>query len=254
MIILKINKFIHIIFSFLVAVSIFSSAIFIGTASPKKELDANQNVAEPYNAEHLPIISKTILINITDLSLCFLLTLNSRKNEITVFSFPKESVKNSDEHFNTNIPETSCYNLFGKRIDKTISLSQGALKKIVDFWGGVIIYTTYGFKSPSNSEITLPYTEEKEQIFGAVFVQILADYAYPDEKMLLYFSELMLSLIKKIITEIDENSFAFLFDNCETNINYKNFIDAKAALPYCAKNLSYSSAKGVWLGNEFFLQ
>ncbi len=233
---------------------LFSFSYFPFIIQKQKSSETKVETQEPYQAKTSYSFNSKILFRLEELNFYFILSLNSFKSETSLFLFSGHSIKDSAQKFSNSSPSEDCYNFFGERITKTVSISNEALGLIIDRLGGIIIKPIYGIKSPSNPEITISAGEDEEQVFGGAIIDILGMEKRPSYEQQLYCSNILLTVLKKGILNLDEDLFEDFINNCQTDISFSDFIDHKDSLKFCLDNFSATAAEGVWLNDEYFLK
>jgi hypothetical protein len=241
---------VSLIFSFLV----FSFG-FLNFIPIKNTVNvAKKNTNAPYEGNSSKALGTVIFIKINETSSNFLIELNSDKEQISSFYFNDFSINNSTESFNRFSAKEACLDFFGIKPQKTLYLSEATLKSIINLTGGIGIAIPYGISSPSNKDLTLAFDSNKQQIFGETVLQILKEDTYPSYEKQLYYSEILATVMKNVLNNINNELFEFISENAKTDISYADFIDHQDALKQCSKNITFSAAKGVWLNNNYYLQ
>lgn len=241
---------ISLIFSFLV----FSFG-FLNFIPIKNTINvAEKNINVPYESNSSKALGTVIFIKINEINSNFLIELNSEEEGISSFCFTDFSIKNSTESFNHFVAKEACLDFFGINPQKTLYLSEACLKSIINLTGGVEIAIPYGIPSPSNKDLTLAIDSNKQQIFGETVLQILKEDTYPSYEKQLYYSEIISTVIKNVLNNMDNELFEYITENATTDISFADFIDHQDALKQCSKNITFSAAKGVWLNDNYYLQ
>lgn len=249
-----IKRLIYFSASFIVAFTLFASLISVCLIpQDNTKFVAEQNLTESYYTAPLPIISKKYLVEITDLPLYLYISLNSSASECTVFTIPKNSVKNSTIIFDANSPLKSCEKFFLLSPDTIISINSSLLEQLINLSGGINMPTPYGITSPSVPQKYIS-AQDVSTIFGFTFLSIIKDNTFPDQKRMSYYSEIICKALKSILSDFSQKDLVFFNEKINMRISYVDYYNNHKAVESCFDKLNFSSPEGVWINENYFLK
>lgn len=157
----------------------------------------------PYSSP-LPIPSSTILLQIENCPVRFLIKTSPKKANLSVTcteDFPSEN----------------------KSI-RNISFKLDEFENTVNYLGGVEIETPYGLPCPAKNKKIIA-KDEKLLVHGASLGEILTIEATPSTERKNYYCYVIKELCLEFFSECTPESYKFLKQNCETDISYTEFYD-----------------------------